>query len=123
MEKFLGSSGEMVKPSAATVKTVVKKIAKGKLATLEQVREKLASDFDVQTACPASTMKVLKVLAEEEPSVCYWRVIKKKGELITKFPNGVQGHALLLKNEGFEIDFEKKTPVVIDYETKLFNFA
>lgn len=123
MEKYLGSSGEMVKPSPASVKAIVRRIRKGKLATLEQVREKLASDFDVQTACPASTTKALQVLSKEERPVCYWRVIKKKGELFAKLPNGVEGHASLLQNEGFEIDFSKKNPVVVGYEAKLAKLA
>jgi hypothetical protein len=57
MEKFFGCSGKMVKPSADTVKTVVRKIRKGKVVTLYQLREKLTKDFSVQTACPASTTK------------------------------------------------------------------
>lgn len=119
MEKFMGCSGKMIKPSTATVKAIVQKIRKGKLVTLGQLREKLAKDFAVQTACPASTTKSLQLLAKEDETVCYWRVIKNKGELIAKFPDGVKGHALLLENEGFEIDFSKKNPVVMDYKDKL----
>jgi len=123
MEKFFGCSGKMLKPSTDFVKAIVKKIRKGKLITLEQLRERLASDFCVQTACPSSTTKALQLLSKEEEPVCYWRVIKKKGELITKFPNGVEGHASLLQKEGFEIDYSKKNPVVVDYESKLVKFA
>lgn len=119
MEKFFGCSGKMVKPSSATVKAVLQKIHKGKLVTLNQLREKLAKDFAVQTACPASTIKALQVLTKEEKPICYWRVIKQTGELIAKFPDGEKGHALLLEREGFEIDFSHKNPVVVDYETKL----
>ena len=97
MEKFFGCSGKMVKPSTDTVKAIVKKIRKGKLVTLEQLREKLARDFSVQTACPASTTKALQLLSKEDRPICYWRVIKKKGELITKFPKGVEGHASMLE--------------------------
>ena len=110
MEKFFGCAGQMVKPSPATVKAIVKKIRKGRLVTLEQVREKLAIDFGVKTACPASTTKALQVLSKDERPICYWRVIKKKGELIAKFPKGVEGHASLLQSEGFEIDLSKKKP-------------
>ena len=119
MEKFFGCSGKMVKPTQDTVKILVGSVSKGKLITIEQLRNKLASDFSVQSACPASTMKALQLLSKEQKPICYWRVIKKKGELIAKFPNGIDGHASLLKNEGFEIDSTKKNPVVIDYETKL----
>lgn len=122
MEKFFSFSGEMVKPSPDAVKAVVRTVRKGKVITLEQLRDKLAKDCGVQTACPASTVKALLFLAKEDASVFYWRVIKKKGELIAKFPNGVNGHAELLERDGFEIDFNKKTPVVVGYETKLGKF-
>ena len=56
MENFFGCSGKMIKPSADFVKAIVKKVPKGKLITLEQLRKKLASDFSVQTACPASVV-------------------------------------------------------------------
>lgn len=119
MEKFFGCSGKMVKPSLSTVKKVVKKVRKGKVITLDQLREKLAKDFGVQAACPASTTKALQILSREEKPICYWRVIKKKGELISKYPNGQKGHAALLETEGFEIDFSKKEPYVVDFEARL----
>jgi len=119
MEKFFGCSGKMVKPSASTVKSIIKKVQKGELVTIEQIRKNLANDFDVQTACPASITKSLQFLSKEDNSICYWRVVKKKGELISKFPNGVEGRALLLRKEGFEIDFSKENSVVIGFETKL----
>lgn len=122
MEKFFGCSGKMVKPSTSTVKGVVRKIPKGEIITLEQLRGKLAIDFNVQTACPASTTKALKTLAKEEKPICYWRVVKKKGELIAVFPNGIEGHAQLLESEGFEIDYTNKNPFVVEYETKLGKF-
>jgi len=123
MEKFFGCSGKMVKPSKNTVKTIVNNIPKGKLVTLELLREKLAVDFSVQTACPASVTKALQLLSREKKPVCYWRVIKKKGELINKFPDGVDGQAALLQKEGFDIDFSKKSPVVVGFNSKLAKLA
>ena len=123
MEKFFGCSGKMVRPSVATVKGVLKKVRKGRLVTLEQVREKLAKDFGVQTACPASTIKALQLISKEPRPVRYWRVIKKNGELMTKYPNGIDGHASLLKREGFKIDNSKKKPLVVGFESKLSKLA
>ena len=119
MERFFGCSGVMVKPSSDTIKAIVEKIRKGKIVTLEQLREKVAKDFQVDTTCPASTTKSLQILSKENKPICYWRVVKKKGELFSTFPGGVEGHASLLEKEGFEIDFNKKNPVVVDYENKL----
>jgi len=123
MEKFFGCSGSMVKPSTETVKKLVQKIDKGNVATLDQLRTKLSKDFKVEATCPASTTKALKILSTEESSICYWRVIKKEGELISQFPDGVKGHAELLEKEGIEIDFSKNKPVVKDYQNKLSEFT
>lgn len=123
MEKFFGCSGNMVKPSSKTLKAIVKKIGKGELVTINQLREKLAEDYSVETACPASTLKALIALSKETKPVCYWRVIKNKGELIPKFLDGEDGHAKLLENEGFEISYKKKKPIVLGYESYLVKFT
>ncbi len=112
MEKFFGCSGKMVKPSSASVKALVNEIPKGKIITLDQLRERIAQDFKVQTACPAATTKMLQALSVEDNGVCYWRVVKKQGELISKFPGGTEGHADLLRKEGLEIDYSKKNLAV-----------
>ena len=122
MEKFFGCSGKMIKPCAATVEALLKKIPKGKLATTELIRAKIASDFNVQTTCPAATDKALQAIANDKKRIAYWRVIKKKGELIAKLPGGVEGHATLLKKEGFNINDKGKTPKVIDFEERLYQF-
>jgi len=119
MEKFFGCSGNMVKPSTQTVKNIVQTISQGEVITMDQLRSKLSKDFNVDATCPASTTNALKKISVEAKPICYWRVIKKKGELIAQFPNGVEGHASLLVKEGFEIDFSKKLPVVKNYEAKL----
>lgn len=122
MEKFFGCSGKMLKPCAATVESLVKKIPKGKLVTTELIRTKLAADFNVQTTCPAATDKALQAIANGNKKTAYWRVIKKKGELIAKLPGGAENHAALLKKEGFRIDDKGKTPKVINFEEKLYHF-
>ena len=119
MEKFFGCSGKMVKPSLVTVKTLLEKIPKGKIVTLDQLRGKIAQHFNVQTSCPAATVKMLQVLSIEDKSVCYWRVVKKKGELISKFPGGIESHGALLKGEGLEIDSSKKNSKVKNHEAHL----
>ena len=116
MEKFFGCARNMVKPSRETVKNVVRKIRKGKLITVDQLRSEIAENCNVQAACPASTLKALEILAAQDKPVCYWRVVKKKGELIVKFPGGFEDHGRRLSDEGWQIDYNKKIPVVIDFE-------
>ena len=123
MEKFLGCSGQVVKPSPDTVEALVAKVKKGKLATVPQLREKIARDFNVDTACPAATLKALQLISKKDQAKCFWRIVKANGELISKFPNGVEGHAELLQGEGYRIDFSRKVPVVVDYALKLAEFT
>ena len=122
MEKFFGCSGKMVKPSIQTVESKVKLIGRGQLATLSQLQQTIADDFSVQTACPASITKALQILSKVETPICYWRLVKKKGQLISKFPDGMEGHAMHLELEGFSINREKKSWSVIDFGNNLFNF-
>lgn len=119
MIRFFGCSGKMVRPSVETLKKVLRKVKKGKLVTLGQIQEKLATDFGVERACPASTTKALQKIANESSPLAYWRVIKKNGELIGKCPDGVEGQAILLKKEGFNISHNKNKPIVENYERSL----
>lgn len=123
MEKFFGCSGALVKPSPESVRAVVGRVAKGKIVTLKQVRARLAEDFQVEAACPASTTKALQTLSQESEPTCYWRVVKNNGELFSQFPGGVEGHAIRLEEEGVKSDFSKKKPVAVDYELRLFDLA
>lgn len=121
MEAFFGCSGDMVKPSTDTVKALVLQIPDGCVVTLDQLREKLAKNFSVQAACPASTTKALKYLSTQDEVVPYWRVIKKNGELLPQFPGSLEGHAELLEKDGFTIDRSGKKPKLADYLAKLYD--
>ena len=122
MEKFLGFSGKMVKPSSETVLKILAQIPKGKVTTIAEIRAKLAHDFNVQTACPAATLKSIIQVAKSKESIAYWRVLKPKGELIAKLPGGFEKQSQDLEMEGFEIDNSKKTPTVIDFSSRLEKF-
>lgn len=122
MEKFFGCSGKMLKPCPATVEALVKKVPKGKLTTTELIRKKLAITYKVQATCPATTDKALQAIASSTKKTAYWRVLKKNGALIAKFPGDVEGHAKLLRKEGFTVDKKGKVPTVKDFTDKLYQF-
>ncbi|MCH6259237.1 MGMT family protein [Puniceicoccaceae bacterium K14] len=123
MEKFFGTSGKMVKPSSKTLESLIAKIPKGQISTIEDLRSRLAASFGVERACPASTTKALKAISREETNTPYWRVVKKKGELISQLSIGCEGHAQKLEDEGFTIDHSKKSPVVKFNESSLYKFT
>ena len=123
MEKYFGCSGKMFKPSPNTVASIIKTIPKGRVATIDAVCKKLAKKHKAEVACPATTEKSLCLAAvesvEKNTRLPYWRVLKKSGELIQKFPDGIKGHAACLAKEGHKIISTGKSKGVQDFESVL----
>ena len=113
----------MVKPSARTVQSVVQDIPKGSIATLDSIREYLANRHDVHTACPAATLKALIEASNSNPNCGYWRVVKRKGELIAKLNGGAKKQGSQLAKEGLTIYTTKKVPTVYDLDKHLYDFS
>jgi alkylated DNA nucleotide flippase Atl1 len=123
-EKSLGTAGRMLLPCPATVEKLLEQIPEGRLITIEQIRKRLADQFEVETTCPFNTKLCLRAIANDpQRGAAYWRVVRASGELIKYFPGGVEGHAGRLQAEGFEIDTERKTPKVRGYRERLVHFV
>ena len=116
LEKYLGT-GEMVLPSKETIRKELKKIPEGKLATIPTIRESIAKQFEVTTACPKTSLKMIRNMMQEQNSGAY-RVLNGKGELIA---SDLELQTELLKAEGFEIDYSKSKPSVRDFKKFLVN--
>ncbi len=122
--------GRMLIPKPLDVDSLVRKVRKGKLVTVDQVRDKLARDFNADLTCPLCAgifMRVVAEAAEEDLSrgikevTPYWRVVKAGGELNEKFPGAGDAQAYRLSTEGHTIEpgKGKKPPKVRDFEKAL----
>jgi alkylated DNA nucleotide flippase Atl1 len=121
--RFFGGSGKMLLPSPATVAALIKEIPANKLVTTELLRQKLTAQFNVQGTCPVTTQKAIQAIARDSSkNVAYWRIVNKNGGLIAKFPGGVEGHAALLRQEGYTIDTKGKIPKVKEFRESLVRF-
>lgn len=109
------------------------KIPKGKLATINALREKLANDFHADVTCPITTGIFTWIIAhktEEDKAKGlkklspYWRVIKEDGTLNPKYPDGEMQHAEYLVQEGFKIvpNRSGKKLLVKDFEKSMYKF-
>ena len=109
------------------VDAAVRKVRKGKLATVGSLREHLAREHGADTACPLTTGIFLRIAAEaaeedrragKKRITPYWRVVKNDGSLNPKYPGGVTGQTRRLRAEGHSIRAGKgkKPPRVIDLE-------
>ena len=115
MQKTWGK-GRMLIATPLLVDELVKRIPKGKLATVAQLMGRLARDYHCDTACPMTTGIFLRIVAEtaEEDMAAgrkrvtpYWRVLKTGGLLNEKYPGGVNRQAGFLKSEGHKVTFAR----------------
>jgi hypothetical protein len=126
--------GMMLVPTPLLVDAAIKKIPRGKVATVNNIRDYLADKYEADLTCPLTTGIFLNIAAnaaEEDKAAGkttitpYWRVLKQGGLLNQKFPGGVQQQADLLKKEGFGILKGKNENqlAVKDYDKKLAVFV
>lgn len=107
------------------VDALIRKVKKGKLVTVNQIRERLAKDFKADSTCQITTgifIRIVSEVAEEELKIGkkqvapYWRVLREGGYLNEKYPGGVKAQAARLRNEGHAIESKGKKLVVKDFE-------
>ncbi len=98
--------GKMLIPKPLDINALIHRVPKGKLATVIQIRDKLAKDAHANCCCPLTTGIFLRIVAEvaeedlrsgKKEVTPYWRVVKADGSLNEKFPGGVQAQAARLE--------------------------
>ena len=123
-------TGKMLIPKPLDIDALIKKVTKGKLATVSQIRDKLAKAVHAHCSCPMTTGIFLRIVAEaaeedlnsgKSEVTPYWRIIKADGSLNEKFPGGAQAQAARLQEEGHVIEPNKgrKPPRVNNFEKSL----
>jgi hypothetical protein len=119
-------TGTMVIPAPIEVDEVMKTVPNGKLITINEIRDKIATRHNVNVCCPITTgiFAWIAAHAAEEAAVegqkaitPYWRTLKSGGVLNEKYPGGVaglkkrlvaEGHRVIKKGSKFAVaDFEK----------------
>ncbi len=123
-------TGTVVIPAPKEVDGIMKKVPKGKLITVNQIREIVARKHGASIGCPLTTGIFIGIAARAAEEAAaegtkditpYWRTLKSKGELNEKFPGGVEAQATYLREEGHIIEPArgKKPPKVKDFEKAL----
>ena len=123
LERFFGTSGRMLKPSAKTIAALVAQIPSGQVVTTDALRRTLADQFGVEVTCPYDTKMALLAISNDSNlnHVPFWRVVKANGELLPKLAGGPEAQAAALRAEGFVVDGNGK-PRIKAFKNKLFAF-
>ena len=111
MRKMWGT-GTMVIPAPSEVDAEIRKVRKGRVATINDLRAALAKKHGVNICCPITTgifsWIAANAAAEDEAEgkkriTPWWRVLKEGGKLNPKFPGGLAEHARRLRAEGHTV--------------------
>lgn len=113
--KFGGARMLIANPQE--VNLILKKLSKGDLLTMKQLREELAEKFSADYTCPLTTGIFLRIVAEameekraegKEDLSPWWRIVGEKGELNPKLPGNALLQAKLLTQEGIKVTLKGK---------------
>lgn len=127
--RFVGADTMLI-PRPLDVDALIRKIPKGKLVTVTQLREELARRCKADVTCPLTTGIFVRIAAEaseedrrsgKKSITPYWRVVTHEGRLNAKFPGGLPAQKKKLTAEGHHVENAKgsKPPVVKNFEKKL----
>jgi hypothetical protein len=120
--------GKMVIPAPIEVDALMKKVPKGRLVTINELRAALAAKHKANFACPITTGIFSWIAAHAADEAArqgtkritpYWRTLKTGGEVNPKYPGGADGIATRLRAEGHKIIHKGKRLLVMDYQRAL----
>ena len=134
VEKITGNmsqkwgKGTVVIPAPREVDEMMRKIPRGNLTTINEIRGALARKHGATIGCPITTgifaWIAANAAAEDEAEgkksiTPYWRTLKTGGILNEKYPGGVERQKQFLEKEGHKVAQKGKKCCVIDYEKYL----
>lgn len=120
--------GTVVIPAPMEVDEMMRKVPKGRLVTINDIREALARRHSATIGCPMTTgifASIAANAADEQRQrgtkdiTPYWRTLKGGGVINPKYPGGAEGQTQLLEKEGHRVIQKGKRFVIADFEKSL----
>lgn len=120
----------MAIPSPMEVDQIMASVPRGKLITIDLIRQAVARKHRADIGCPLTSGIFASIVAHaaeealaegDKEATPYWRTLKTGGELNPKYPGGIERQKSLLEAEGFEVIQKGKKCLVADYQQFLMN--
>lgn len=120
--------GTVAIPAPLEVDGIMKKVPKGKLITINEIRKIIAKKHKATIGCPITCgifAWIAANAAKEESKegkrniTPYWRTLKSDGTLNEKYPGGIKGQQKLLEKEGHKVIQKGKKYIIADYQKVL----
>ena len=121
-------AGTFVIPAPREVDELMRRVGKGRLTTIDQLRKALAKRHGATIACPMTTGIFAWIAAhaaadaEREGArriTPYWRTLNTSGELNGKYPGGISGLKEKLAGEGHLVIQRGKRFFVPNFDQRL----
>ena len=121
-------AGTLVIPAPKEVDRLMRKVPRGKVATINTLRESLARRHKATIGCPITVgifARIAAGAAAEEAAegkkeiTPYWRILKSGGEINAKYPGGLEGQKRRLEAEGHRVGTKGKKFFVENFERAL----
>lgn len=126
-----GGIGTFVIPAPSEVDALMRRVRKGRLTTIDELRHVLARQHGTNSACPITTGIFAWIAAHAAAESAaegtsritpYWRTLKSKGELNPKYTGGVPALKKRLHAEGHKIVQKGNRFFVKDFARHLATF-
>jgi len=120
--------GTFVIPAPMEVDQLMRRVPRGRLTTIDELRKALARRHAATIACPITTgiFAWIAAHAAEEAAAAggknttpYWRTLKSKGEVNPKYPGGIAASKRRLTAEGHDVVQKGKRFFVEGFQDRL----
>jgi alkylated DNA nucleotide flippase Atl1 len=125
--------GTLLIPAPKEVDELMRRVPKGRVTTINNIRAALAKKHGATVGCPMTIgifAWIAANAAQEEAAqkprariTPYWRTLKSGGVLNGKYPGGIANQKRRLEGEGHTVIKNGKNHVVADFEQSLFDFV
>jgi hypothetical protein len=124
--------GTCVIPAPTEVDALMRRVPRGKLTTIDQLRGALALRHGATIACPITTGIFAWIAAhaaaeadaaKQKRTTPFWRTLKRNGELNPKYPGGIALLKRKLASEGHRIKQKGPRFFVEKFEERLVRFG
>jgi alkylated DNA nucleotide flippase Atl1 len=120
--------GTVAIPAPREVDALMRRVPRGRLVTINELRAAIAARHGATIGCPITTgiFAWIAAHAAEEAAATgrkritpYWRTLKAGGQLNEKYPGGLAQMRKRLEEEGHTVRQKGKRCVVADFEKAL----
>lgn len=121
-------TGTVVIPAPREVDEIMRKVPRGKIITINEIRKVLAQKHGATIGCPITTGIFAWIAANAAAEASregrtkitpYWRTLKSGGEINEKYPGGAEAQKERLEKEGHKVIRRGKKYIVFDFANRL----